>query len=511
MNSSRQIKIGALMSYFTIAFNIIAGLVYTPWMISKIGQGNYGLYTLASSLITLFIMDFGMSAAVGRFVSLYVARGEQQKANDFMGLVYKLYLAVDAIIFIALIAAYFFIEAIYRQLTPDETEVLKRLYIIVALYSVIQFPFMNLNGLLTAYEKFVALKACDLFHKVFIIITVVAALLLGFGVEALVTANAVSGLCTIALKLIVIKRGTALRSNFRFFDKNMLKDIFGFSVWTTVSTLMQRLIFNITPTVIAAVSVTGSVGTALFGLAGTIEGYVYTFATAINGMFMPRISKIIVSGKKETELMPLMIKVGRLQIMIIGIITVGFIALGKPFITDIWRKPDFAESYLCAVLLILPSFFFLPLQIANTTLIVENRVKLQAVIFIITGAVSIALSVPLSKYYGATGASAAICVAYFVRNILMIAAHHKALKLNMPEFFRHTYLKLMPGLLITLACGMLLNRFNPVSQVYLRFLINGALTVLIYAAILFFFEFNEYEKQLVSRLYGRITKAIRKA
>ena len=35
MNSSKQIKLGALISYFAIAFNIVAGLIYTPWMISK--------------------------------------------------------------------------------------------------------------------------------------------------------------------------------------------------------------------------------------------------------------------------------------------------------------------------------------------------------------------------------------------------------------------------------------------------------------------------------------------
>ena len=52
MNSSKQIKLGALMSYFAIAFNMIAGLIYTPWMISEIGSSNYGLYTLATSLIT---------------------------------------------------------------------------------------------------------------------------------------------------------------------------------------------------------------------------------------------------------------------------------------------------------------------------------------------------------------------------------------------------------------------------------------------------------------------------
>ena len=506
MNSSKQIKLGALMSYFAIVVNIVAGLVYTPWMITKIGQGNYGLYTIASSLITLFVMDFGMSAAVGRFVSVYVAKGEQDKANDFMGLVYKLYAALDGIIFVALVVAYFLIEMIYKQLTPEEVHTLKGLYIIVAVYSLVQFPFMNLNGILTAYEKFIQLKACDLFHKLFVIFTVVAALLLGFGVEALVTANALSGVLTILLKLYVIRKRTALRANFRFFDKLLLKDIFSFSIWTTVSTLMQRMIFNITPTIIAAVSVTGSVGSAVFGLASTIEGYVYTFATAINGMFMPRISRIIVSGKKDTELLPLMVKIGRLQLIITGLISVGFITFGKVFITQIWNKPDFVDSYICAVLLIVPSMFFLPMQIANTTLVVEKKVKLQAIIFIIMGVVNVALSLPLSKFFGAIGASASICVAYFIRNILMAITHHKVLHINMPSFFKQVYVKLLPHLILASAVGFVCQSLNPIPNKYLNFLTNGAVFVIFYFTIMWIHGFNNYEKELATGTIKKITR-----
>lgn len=185
----------------------------------------------------------------------------------------------------------------------------------------------------------------------------VIALHFGCGVYALVTVNAVAGLIIILFKLIIVNRGTDIKINWKYFDKDSLKDIFGFSVWTTVSSIAQRLIFNITPSIITAVSVTGSVGVAVFGLATTVEGYVYTFSTAINGMFMPRISRIISDGKREEELMPLMIRIGRIQIMIVGLLTVGFISLGKSFIIDIWNKPDFAQSYICAVLLIIPSLF----------------------------------------------------------------------------------------------------------------------------------------------------------
>ena len=510
LDSSKQIKLGAMMSYAAIAFNIIAGLIYTPWMISMIGQSNYGLYTIATSLITMFIMDFGMGAAVSRFMSRLLAQGEQKKADDFMGLVYKMYLAIDALIFIVLIVVYFFIDSIYIKLTAEEISILKNLYIIVGSFSVLSFPFMNLNGILTAYEKFVPLKFCDLLNKIIVIILMVASLLMGYGVYALVTVNAVAGLLVIVFKLIVIKKGTPLKSNFSYFDKKTLKDIFGFSVWTTIGSLAQRLIFNISPTIIAAVSSTGTVGTAIFGLATTIEGYVYTFATAINGMFMPKISRIIVSGKKDKELMPLMIKIGRIQLMIVGIITVGFITLGKSFIVDIWNKPDYTLSYYCAVLLVLPSIIYLPMQIANTTLIVENKVRLQAAVFVTMGIVNVVLSLILSKYYGAVGASISIFIAYTIRNILMIIIYHKVLRLNMIEFYKKTYLKLGLLLLITMAVGFATEIFNPLPHGYFRFGINALILIVVFSLLMVLFGLNEYEKQLFFGVLNKIFAKIKK-
>ena len=102
MDSNNQIKLGILMSYFSIAINIISGLLYTPWMISSIGKENYGLYTLAYSVIAFLVFDFGLSAAVTRYVAKYLAENRQDKVNDCIGLVYKLYLSIDIVIFIIL-------------------------------------------------------------------------------------------------------------------------------------------------------------------------------------------------------------------------------------------------------------------------------------------------------------------------------------------------------------------------------------------------------------------------
>jgi O-antigen/teichoic acid export membrane protein len=88
LKSSTQLKLGALLSYVAIFVNLVSGLVFTPWMIAKLGQSDYAIYTLAYSLINLFIVDFGLGSAVSRYLSKYKAEGDSQKINNFLGIIY---------------------------------------------------------------------------------------------------------------------------------------------------------------------------------------------------------------------------------------------------------------------------------------------------------------------------------------------------------------------------------------------------------------------------------------
>jgi O-antigen/teichoic acid export membrane protein len=226
---------------------------------------------------------------------------------------------------------------------------------------------------------------------------------------------------------------------------------------------------SISPTIITAVCINASVEVAIFGLASTVEGYIYTFATAINGMFLPRISKIYADGKKETDLLPLMIKVGRIQFILVGLISVGFIALGKSFIVDIWNKPDFSQSYICAVLLLIPNMFYLPMQIANTAVVVENKVKLQAIIFIVMNVVNIAFSFVFGRLWGAAGVALALLVSYLVRILLMCIVYKRVMHMDIVKFVKEVFIKLSPNMLLTLGVG-LLNQCSGIVRIVHGFL-----------------------------------------
>ena len=336
MTASKQLKIGAILSYLSIAVNIFAGLVYTPWMVNQIGKSHYGLYTLANSLISLFLVDFGLSSATARFVSKYRAEGDQNKIDNFLGVIYKLYLAIDAIIFIILLVVFFLIDKIYVNLTPQEIYEFKIVYLIAGSFAVFNFPFVTQNGILTAYEKFVSVKLADIIYRFLLVGLTVLVLVLGYGLYALVTVHAVAGISIIIFKFIILKKTVPAKVNFRYSDNSLYKEIFGFSIWVTVELLAQRLIFNITPTILGITVDSSAI--AIFGVISVVEGYAYIITTAINGMFMPKISKDFVAAGNEDmvafgkRVQPLFLKVGKFQFAINGLIIAGFAIVGKNFI-----------------------------------------------------------------------------------------------------------------------------------------------------------------------------------
>lgn len=496
-----QIKTAAVISYASLFLNVVTGLLYTPWVINSIGKENYGLYTLAMSVISLFVFDFGLGQAIQRYVSKYLSENRQDLVDKLLGLVFKLYLIADAVILIALTVIYFFLPSMYQGLTASEMSDFKVVYLIAALFCVISFPFIPLNGIIASYEKFIQLKSCDLIHKIIIVVLMATCLLMGGGLFALVIVNSVAGIIIILLKLAILGKTRIRAVQWRFWDKALLRAVFSFSIWVTVIQLAQRCIFNLAPSILAAFA--NSVSVSILGIAICLEGYTYTFASAINGMFLPRVSRMIANDRRE-EILKLMIRVGRIQIYVIGLICVGFICTGREFI-QAWLGDGYSEVYLCALMIILPSFLQLPQEIGSTTIVAEGKVKHQAYAFLAMAAINLILAFPLSKYFGVQGLCLSIMVAYLVRTFLMDLIFYKELKINVYVFFRDSFLRIIPAIAIATISTFLLIGFIPYGG-WLGFVLKAVVCVVIYAACIYLMPMNKEEKALLLSPLKKIVK-----
>ncbi|WP_138305104.1 MULTISPECIES: oligosaccharide flippase family protein [Eubacteriales] len=497
----KQIKLGAIISYFALAINIVVTLFYTPWMVSKIGRANYGLYTLAISLIGIFMLDFGLSSAVARFLAKYRAENQQNKINEFIGAVFKLYFLIDLIIFIILTVVYFSLETIYAGLTPEELKLFRVLYLVVGGFNLLAFPMTPLSGVLNAYEQFAALKLCDLFNKLFTVVLVIGALLLNFGVVAVVSANAIAGIITILIKISIIKKKIPFQLKIEKIDKKIYKEIFSFSIWSTVISIAQRLTYNLAPSILAVAA--SSIAVALYSPASSIGSYYYMIATAINGLFLPSISRMI-SEKKENQILTLMIKVGRYQTFLLGMILVGFFCVGDIFMT-LWMGKDFYESYYCTVLIMIPAFFEYSQQIANTTIIAKNCVKDQAIWVMCTSLVGVCISYVLAKTWGAEGTCVALCIVGLINVLGLNVIHKKKIGIDILTFYKNCYGKMLVPMILTMIIGRVIVRF--VEKVSIITLIaEGLLVVAIYIVLMWTISLSVDEKDYVIKGSKRLCR-----
>ena len=497
VSSLSQMKIGAAISYASVAFNTLAGLLYTPWMISCIGSDDYGLYTLAISVVNFFLLDFGLGDAVSRFMSKYYAEGKSELVAGFLGIVFKVYLAITAVIAVVLLVIYLNIDVIYAGLGSGQLQVFRGLYLIVSLYSLFSFPFSPLSGILTSKERFVALNLCNLAQKVGTVALIVVSLLMGWGVYALVAVNAIVSVAVTLAKLLIVSKRTDVTVSVGSWDSGAARQVVGFSAWVTVTQICQRLIFSVMPSIIAASSSTSEV--TLFGLASSLEGYVYTVAAALNGMFMPKVSRSL-AGEDE-ELQDLMARIGRIQLYIIGFIFVCFLAIGMRFV-DCWMGEGYERLWICTTLLILPSVVELPQLIGGTAITASGHVREKSLVFIGMAVCNIVLGLILTRFFGAFGGCVSICLAYYLRTLGENLLYKTKLGINLASFFIQVFSRWLAPAMVTIIAGCIASAFLPVGG-WIGFVICGATTLFVYVLACWTLAFDDYEKSLMKGLFAR--------
>lgn len=504
-SEKRKISKGATISYLSIFLNIIAGLIYTPWMTKTLGQSNYGIYSLANSIISLVAIDLGLGTAVSRFVSKYRAEKDIDSSNKMIGLIFKIFIFLSSILLVALTIIYFFIPSIYVKLTSDELSSLKSVFIMVGLYSTVSFCFMPLNGILMGNDKFPQYKTITLISRLVNILLVSITLLLFNNLYMYVFAIIASGLIEIIIKLIYIKKFCKYGSKpliANNHDKGMIQTLIKFSFWAAIASILSRFIISIQPSILGITS--GTIQIALFTLGSTIEGYAWQIANGLDGMFIPRLSIMNKNNAKDEEYTQLMINVGRFQLLFTGLIIIGFIALGRGFINDIWKmnKEGFSydNSYFVGVLLLLPCLVTFTQQIGNSLLIVKNKIKYRGIAIGITAILSVGLSFLFTSIfeYEAIGAAASICIGKMVGMVLILNYFYKkAVNLNIKEFFKKCHLQIMPVLLIVLVLGMGLD-FLIANQSLITFGIKVILLIVIYFILVYRFVLTNSEKSYVN-------------
>lgn len=481
--SNKKIAIGAILGYTSLAISILSGLFFTPWIKQSVGVELYGIYTLALSILNLFLIDFGLSNVINSKVSKYRSEGKIKDEEKFLSATLKIYLFLDFLIFLTFVVVFFLIDYIYVGLTVDERSTLKIVYVILGAFSIATFPSAIFTGILKSYEEFAPINIISLCHRIIYVTLTAISLLLNLGIYAIVLAYAVASLVNVlSLYLFVkikLKKTIHLSIKTSFAE---IKEIISFSIFAFIVTIASRLIITIVPSVLGIVS--DSKNIAVFGICSSIESYVYSFGAVMAGFFMPKISRIYTSDNEENQVKrieELTIKVGRIQLVFIGLVVIGFISVGQDFI-NIWLNydPNFNLAYYGIIFLILFHLIYVP-TIVPYTAMMSNKTFIKPLSFCAlgSGVINVGLVFLLGYFWGALGACISIFIAHIIQLVAYNILYRKYLKVSLVHIYKGIYLKFIPSLLLTLAVGLCLRYFLQINPLA-RFLITGITVVIVY-------------------------------
>lgn len=506
--SKKNILFGTILGYVALLVSIVSGLIYTPWVIDTLGKSNYAVFTLTNSIISMFLLDFGLGSASNRWLSKYKASEEQEKAEAFLGIIYKSYLFIDLLIFIAFVCAFFLIDYIYVGLSINERTSLKEAFVIAGGFSVIAFPAAPLSSVMIANEKFVIQKSLEIFHKLCYVTFSAISLVFGWGIIGLVLVNSLSSLVLIIFRYFFVKFGLKYKANFKEPLKwTTLRPILAFSVWAIVGSLTTRILYSVMPSILGIVSDSSNI--AVFGVVTSLESYLFSIGSVITSMFFPTVARIFKSctdpnerGQKITRLAT---KIGKIQFALLGLIAIGFACCGKQFILC-WLNGDtsYLPAYICFILISIYMVLYNPMIIFENSIDFTSKIKYKSIAGLVSLVVNIVLAFLLGYFWGAIGISVSILISQLALVAADILIYRKILVVNIGSYLRGVYLKMLVPCIAGLLIGILLYFFNPLSG-WIEVITDVAAISIVYIVFTIFYGYGLSEsKKLFKIMFSRI-------
>lgn len=499
-----QLKIGALLSYVVLALQNLVGLLYTPFMLRMMGKSEYGLYSIAASIVAyLTVLDLGFGNAIVRYTAKYRAEGKVEEQYQMFGMFFLIYCVIG---FIALVAGgvlYLNAENIFDSaMTATEMNRTKIILVLMVANLAITFPFSLFGSIITAYEQFVFQKVIAIVRIILNTATMIVLLNYGYKAVAMVVATTIFNILTLGSNYWYCKHYLKIRMKFGGFQWGFLKEVAIYSFWIFLNAIMDRIYWSTGQFVLGAFA--GTAVVAVFAIAIQLEHMYMSFSTAISGVFLPKVTAMTVKDCDGKSISDLFIKTGRIQYCVMILVLTGFFLFGRQFI-HIWAGEGYDEAYTIAMLFFVPLTVPLIQNLGITILQARNQMKFRSLLYLVISLVSLGAQIPLSKYYGGVGCACAIAGALVLGQIIVMNIYYQAKqKINIVGFwFEIAKMSIVPAVL-TVACYYVLQQFTLDSVVKLVLGIVAYLVV--YLPFFYLFSMNTYERDLIVKPLKKILK-----
>jgi O-antigen/teichoic acid export membrane protein len=503
-----QIKAGVVLSYCVLGLNTVVGLAYTPYMLRMMGQSEYGLYSLVASVIAyLTILDLGFGNAVVRYTAKYRAEGKTREQYTLFGMLMMVYVAISLMSIVGGWVLYENTDALFsRTMTAEELSKAQTMIVILVFNLVITFPFSLFGSIITAYEDFVFARLVQIVRIVLSTVTMVVLLHAGYRAIGMVIVTTVFNVLSLFANFLYARYRIRVKIKFARIDWRLFREISTYSFWIFLNAIMDRIYWGTGQFILGAVS--GTVAVAVYSVAITIQQMYMSFSTAISGVFLPRVTAMVAKKAGDRDISDLFIRTGRIQYIVLAFILTSFAVFGRQFIA-LWAGPEYGESYIVALLFLIPLTIPLIQNLGISILQARNCMKFRSLMFVVIALLSVGISIPLGKLYGAIGAAYGTAAALVLGQILIMNIYyHRRQGIDIPAFWHSIFRMSFCPLAVGVATWLSVEHFqlDTVPKLALGIMIFS----IVYLTLFWFMSMNSDERELIGAscraLHGKLKK-----
>lgn len=438
-NQKSEIKVGLILSYINLIIGNLIPLFYTPIMLSILGQSEYGLYKLASSVSSyLSLLAFGIGGAVSRYlIKARVEEGKEAEERMF-GLFHLLFQVISVVTIIVGIFGVLNLELLYaKSLSETELFEMKVLVMILVLNTAVNFSVSAYSAVVTSHEKFLFLQTVNILSTIVMPLANLVALYMGFASRGMVISSLIISVLIRFLYVYYVQKKMDLKPVYRNLPVNNLKEILGFSFWVFVANIVSQLYNSTDVMIIGAIPGLATVGVAVYSAGAVFNNIVFSLALASSNLFTPRANLLVFEKADREQLTDFMIKIGRLQCYIIMLIVSGFTVFGKSFIT--WYiGAEYLDAYWVALLMMVPSCVPLMQSVALSITQARNQHRFRSIVYLLIAIANVVGTYILVHSSGIIGAAFMTGFANIIgQGLIMNWFYWKKMDLDIPRFWKN--------------------------------------------------------------------------
>ena len=501
-----QRKSGIILGYANIVVKNVVNLVYTPLLLSFVGQAEYGVFQTANSFVyTLTLLSFGFSGAYVRFYTQRKINGTDEDIRRLNGAYLILYSCASIIALLLGVALASASQFVFKDsFTSDQVSLVRILMQVMSANISITFFSTMFDSYIIACEHFRFQQSRQLFATIASPFIAFILLECGLGTMGAAMAQLSVSVALLVLNIRFAFLHAGMRFAFRGLDKALFGSIAAFSSWIFANQVCE-LVNQSVPNIVLGAFCGASV-VAVFAVAVQLRSLFYSLSSTMSNVFIPLVNQMVAKSDDNAALTDLMIRVGRYQAVLYAWVLGGFVVLGRFFVCK-WAGEAYGDSYLLVIAMATPLAMPLVQNIGLEIQRAKNMHKARSIAYLIMAGGNVVLTALLSNAVG-YWAPAVGYIAYviFGCGIFMNWYYHARVGLDMVKFWK----KVLPSFFCAaMAASVCLagGHFAPIAD-WPAFFAWGVAYTAFFGLAIYLLALNKRERMKVRGFFERKMRGI---